>query len=395
MFLVLAPGSIRAETVSVRLQFGGHLGGLTDGVPRSVPKGSTRSYTVRLASWPAGVGESVTVLIGKPSSGLAYLHKEQLVFTQSNHRKRRHVKVTGVTEGTVTIDHTIEGHPSALDSNRSSVTFEVAAGKSQECTYKAVKRHILQRPVSGEFIPGKLDEECAIVSHLTNQNGDYIRYAYPFEAFEYMDDRALHYAWIVLITDEEHNIEGVTMRLRDALHVQGHNSVEPTASRYMTNLEPGETFWSYFAESRNFRKSTCGFSALETFLPYAYSHPPGILDGTPFGWDRGCLVDEGKNYSGITAAQPVSMSVTYLDTVYDILIDRIRIKSETVRFILSDDRTKSTGYDNMAFIDLLANDANLDSGGALNKGDGEYWISFSEADAALPTISRPSPFPLE
>ncbi len=398
MFLVLAPGSVRAETVSVELRFGGHLGGLTDGELRSVPKGSTRSYTVRLASWPAAVGTSVTVQIDKPSSGLAYLHTEQLVFTQSNHRKRQHVKVTGVTEGTVTIGHTIEGHPGALDSNPSSVTFKVAAGKSQECTYRAVKRHILQRPLESVFIPGKLDETCAVVSQFSNNNGDYTQYAYPFGAFEYVNDEARHYSWAMLIVDAEHNIEGVSMRLRDALHKAEHGqNTGLDISRYEL-IEPGETFWSYFAESRNLRKSACGFSALEALILYAHNLEGGEnFDATSFGWDRGCLVDEGKSYQGITAAQPVSMPVTYQDIVYDILIDHVRIYAGSIKFVLSTDREKNTGYDNSDLIDVFpSGQANLNSGGALNyqSASDEYRIVF-DGDDAPPTISRPSPFPLE
>ena len=393
--LMLAPSPVRAQTVSVELKFGGHLGGQTNGVNRSVPKGSTRSYTVRLASWPAGAGASVTVLIDPPSSGLVHLHKEQLVFTQSNHRKRKHVKVTGVTEGTVTVSHTIEGHPSALDASPSSVTFDVAAGKGYDCTNRAVRRHVLLRPVDGVFIPGKLDEDCAVVSEFTNQNGTYTRYAYPFEVFEYVDDEANHYAWVVLVVDAEHNIQGVSIRLRDKLHLNNNNG-RLSVSRY-DSIEPGETFWSYFAESRNFRKSTCGFSALETFLADAYEQEE-YLDATSFGWDRGCLIDEGKTYKGIVVAQPVSMSVTYLETVYDVLIDRVLVSTGNVKFVLSDNPNHVVGYDNQALMDVFpSSKVGLDSGGALDKSRGnEYQIVFHQASGDQPpTISRPSPFPLE
>ena len=394
--LMLAPGPVRAQTVSVELKFGGHLGGQTNGVNRSVPKGSTRSYTVRLASWPAGAGASVTVLIDPPSSGLVHLHKEQLVFTQSNHRKRKHVKVTGVAEGTVTVSHTIEGHPSALDASPSSVTFDVAAGKGYDCTNRAIRRHVLTRPIGGVFIPGKLDEDCAVVSEFTNQSGTYTRYAYPFETFEYVDDKANHYAWAVIIVDAEHNIGAVSIRSRDKLH-EDFDTDGLSVHKHKPDLEPRETFWSYFAESRNFRKSPCGFSALETFLADAYGQQ-GTLDATSFGWDRGCLIDEGKHYKGIVAAQPVSMSVTYLETTYDVLIDRVMVEAEILRFTLSTTREHIVGYDNKALIDVFSGDGmNLDSGGALSRtNQGQYRITFDRtAGDQLPTISRPSPFPLE
>ena len=167
--LSVVPAAVGATTLaadSVEAKYRGHLGRFDDGETEGVPKGSIRSYTLRLSPWPAGV-TSLTVLIENKTPELAYVHRESVTFTADDRRKWQHVKVTGLAEGTVTLDHTIQNHPGALTSDSVSLTFDVEGGRSQTCTYERVKRTVLKNTRIGDiFSPGKLDSACLLVDEL-------------------------------------------------------------------------------------------------------------------------------------------------------------------------------------------------------------------------------------
>lgn len=389
--LSVVPAAVGATTLaadSVEAKYRGHLGRFVDGETEGVPKGSIRSYTLRLVPWPAGV-TSLTVLIENKTPELAYVHRESVTFTADNHRKRN-VKVTGLAEGTVTLDHTIQNHPDALTDDSVSLTFDVEAGRSQACTYERVKRSVLKNTRIGDiFSPGKLDSACLLVDEL---NGGYTSYAYPFEAFEYVDTVADHYSWAVIYVSPEDKVNGVALKNRKnvgTLQTAGGDLL----AGILDGTPEGESFWEHF-EGRNLRKSSCGFSAVERLITSAYSTD---FDGTLLGWDRGCLDEERGDWDSDTlrVAQEVVLTLTYKDSVYSVFVESIQVSDGKAKFLIAKayPNSKALQYDNQAFYQEVSVSTSLDNGRLEREGaDGLHFVSFLRGTHSLPTIARPSPF---
>ena len=391
--LSVVPAAVGATTLaadSVEAKYRGHLGRFDDGETEGVPKGSIRSYTLRLVPWPAGV-TSLTVLIENKTPELAYVHRESVTFTADDRRKWQHVKVTGLAEGTVTLDHTIQNHPGALTSESASLTFDVEGGRSQACTYERVKRTVLKNTHIGDiFSPGKLDPACLLVDEL---NGGYTSYAYPFEAFEYVDTAVEHYSWAIIYVSPENKVNAVGLKNRDNVGLSVTAGSDLKAGIFSNPpVLVGESFREYF-EGRNLRKSSCGFSAVERLIESAYSTD---FDGTLLGWDRGCLDENRGDWDSLIlrVAQEVVLTLTYKESVYSVFVDSTQVSDGWVKFIIPTpgQNNKARQYDNRALLQEVSVGANMDGVMLNNDRDNRHFVSFERGTHPLPTIARPSPF---
>ena len=154
----------------------------------------------------------------------------------------------------------------------------------------------------------------------------------------------------------------------------------------------GESFWEYF-EGRNLRKSSCGFSAVETLIASAYSTD---FDGTLLGWDRGCLDEDREDWDSpiLRVAQEVVLTLTYKESVYSVFVESTQVSDGWVKFIIPTElrSDKARQYDNAALLQEVSVGANMDGVMLNNDRDNRHFVSFERGTHPLPTIARPSPF---
>ena len=257
---------------------------------------------------------------------------------------------------------------------------------------RALRKHVtpVNVRIGDIFSPGKLDSACLLVDELA---GGYTSYAYPFEAFEYVDTTVDHYSWAIIYVSPENKVDGVTLKHREnvgLLQTAGRDLLAGVLASPPTPV--GESFWEYF-EGRNLRKSSCGFSAVETLIASAYSTD---FDGTLLGWDRGCLDEEREDWDSaiLRVAQEVVLTLTHNDSVYSVFVESIQVSDGRVKFTIPvpEQNNKARQYDNRAFSREVSVGTDIDGIRLERDGtNGQYYVAFSRTDP-LPTIARPSPF---
>ena len=223
------------------------------------------------------------------------------------------------------------------------------------CSFDDIKENVLSR-VLGDPLPISV-ATCFRYQH--TYEGGYTFFEFPFEAYANFDGQTYHFSYATMAI-ENRNVAYLGLRYRGTSH-----------QSYRDN----DVFGIVFAPGKGMphldriQPSTCGSSSLIAYINSmaATAIDPEIhdfeFDPADFGWERGCLDD--TQYIGtramrpgapigesrhIIALAPLVLIEEYDGVEYRLLIRRVELAKNMVRYFVDDTEGSTNGYDNMAFI---------------------------------------------